>query len=167
MPHIYSEAQAIYLDADDNASREEAILKEARAILKRRLEKRTPKDVAKSPEFTKEYLQMKYALEEREIFSLLFLSTKNGILAEEVLFTGTLNSSEVHPREVVKAALKHNAAAVILCHNHPSGEAKPSEADELITDRLRSALETVDIRMLDHIIVGRDIYSFAENGFFC
>ncbi|WP_069985193.1 JAB domain-containing protein [Escherichia coli] len=98
-------------------------------------------------------------------FRVLYLNNQNQLIAGETLFTGTINRTEVHPREVIKRALYHNAAAVVLAHNHPSGEVTPSKADRLITERLVQALALVDIRVPDHLIVGgRQVFSFAEHG---
>jgi DNA repair protein RadC len=97
-------------------------------------------------------------------FGVLHLDTRHRLIAAEDLFRGTLSSSSVHPREVVKAALNHNAAALLLYHNHPSGISEPSAADELITRRLREALALIDVPVLDHLIVAESIYSFAEHG---
>ncbi|EOD1733535.1 JAB domain-containing protein [Escherichia coli] len=94
-----------------------------------------------------------------------YLNNQNQLIAGETLFTGTINRTEVHPREVIKRALYHNAAAVVLAHNHPSGEVTPSKADRLITERLVQALGLVDIRVPDHLIVGgSQVFSFAEHG---
>ncbi len=102
---------------------------------------------------------------EREEFRVLYLDNQNQLIAHETLFSGTINRTEVHPREVVKRALHFNAAAVILAHNHPSGETTPSQADKALTQRLTQVLQLVDIRVPDHLIVGgRQIYSFAEHG---
>ena len=93
------------------------------------------------------------------------MDNQHRLIKYEELFFGTIDGASVHPREVVKHALKHNAAAVIFAHNHPSGVAEPSQADQRITDRLKSALLLVDVRVLDHMIVGdREVLSFAENG---
>ncbi|HDS3144527.1 TPA: RadC family protein [Escherichia coli] len=105
------------------------------------------------------------AAREREEFRVLYLNNQNQLIAGETLFTGTINRTEVHPREVIKRALYHNAAAVVLAHNHPSGEVTPSKADRLITERLVQALALVDIRVPDHLIVGgSQVFSFAEHG---
>lgn len=101
---------------------------------------------------------------EEEHFCVLYLDSRHHLIAFEKMFRGTVDGSAVHPREVVKAALNHNATAVIFAHNHPSGIAAPSHADELITARLKDGLSMVDIRVLDHIIVGERCYSFAEAG---
>ena len=113
----------------------------------------------------RDWLRLQMALLERETFMLLWLDNQNRLIAHETLFKGTINSTEVHPREVVKSGLKHNAAAAVLAHNHPSGQAEPSHADRQITKRLKSALTLVDIRLLDHLVVGEiDVVSFAERG---
>lgn len=117
-----------------------------------------------STTFTKTRLQLRLALQEREVFLVLYLDNQNRLLECETLFTGTINHTEVHPREVVKLALRHNAAAVILAHNHPSGETEPSKQDRNITQHLVNALAMVEVRVLDHLIVGIDVLSFAERG---
>ena len=102
---------------------------------------------------------------DHEVFCCLYLDSRHRLMCFEELFRGTIDGASVHPREVVKQALARNATAVILAHNHPSGVAEPSQADELITARLRDALALVDIRVLDHFIVGEgQPYSFAEHG---
>ncbi len=99
------------------------------------------------------------------MFCCLFLDNRNRVISFDELFRGTIDGASVHPREVVKIALQRNAAAVILAHNHPSGVAEPSQADEIITRRLRDALGLVDIRILDHFVIGEgDCVSFAERG---
>lgn len=114
---------------------------------------------------TRDWLRLKMAELEREEFIALFLDNQHQLLACETLFTGTINHTEVHPREIVKTALRHNAAAVILAHNHPSGMAEPSRADSLITSNLQNTLLLVGVRVLDHLIIGhRAIVSFAERG---
>ncbi|WP_409224336.1 RadC family protein [Escherichia coli] len=121
-------------------------------------------EIGVSPTFT-EWLILNMAGLEREEFRVLYLNNQNQLIAGETLFTGTINRTEVHPREVIKRALYHNAAAVVLAHNHPSGEVTPSKADRLITERLVQALGLVDIRVPDHLIVGgNQVFSFAEHG---
>lgn len=141
---------------------------EARTIRRalRLLEKyqRQPGEQFNSTTFTKTWLQLRLALQEREVFLVLYLDNQNRLLKCETLFTGTINHTEVHPREVVKLALHHNAAAVILAHNHPSGETEPSKQDRNITQHLVNALAMVEVRVLDHLIVGIDVLSFAERG---
>ncbi|ELE9267874.1 DNA repair protein RadC [Enterobacter kobei] len=118
-----------------------------------------------STQATRDWLRLKMGTLEREEFVVLYLNNQNQLLAHETLFTGTLNHTEVHPREVVKRALYFNAAAVIFAHNHPSGEVAPSQADKAITQRLVQALMLVEVRVPDHLIVGgRQIFSFAEHG---
>ena len=112
----------------------------------------------------KNFLKQALAYEEREHFAVMFLDNKHALIKFEILFSGTIDSASVHPREVVKRALELNAAAVVLSHNHPSGNTEPSQADIQITDKLKTALDTVDIRILDHIIVGNGCASFAERG---
>jgi len=99
-----------------------------------------------------------------EVFACLFLDNRNRLIAFEELFRGTIDGASVHAREVVRKALHHNAAAVILSHNHPSGVAEPSDADQQITVRLKEALSLVDVRVLDHIVVGDETVSMAERG---
>jgi len=118
-----------------------------------------------SPADTRRYLQYRLDRATREIFACVFLDTKHRVTAYEELFQGTIDGASVHPREVVRCALKHNAAAVILAHNHPSGVAEPSTADRQITERLREALALIDVRVLDHIIIGKgETCSFADRG---
>jgi DNA repair protein RadC len=118
-----------------------------------------------SPTDTKDYLTVKMHEFEHEVFGAIFLDTQHSILSFDLLFRGTIDSSSVHPREVVKQALRYNAAAVIFAHNHPSGVAEPSRADEMITRRLVEALAMIDVRVLDHFVVGgTEVVSFAERG---
>ena len=142
---------------------EERVLKAALQILERRF---TRSDYISSPQNVKAYLQMKLAQEEREVFGVVFLDTRHGVLDYKELFFGTIDGASVYPREVVKVALELNAAAVIFVHNHPSGTPDPSEADKRITKRLQDACNLVDIRTLDHFIVcgAQEPYSFALNG---
>ena len=118
-----------------------------------------------STQTARDWLKLKMAGLERKEFMVLYLNQQNQLIAHETLFTGSISSTEVHPREVVKRALYFNAAAVILAHNHPSGDITPSQADKAITQRLVQALHLVDIRVPDHLIVGgTQIMSFAEHG---
>ena len=118
-----------------------------------------------SPEAVRDYLRLSLADLPHETFVVLFLDSQHRLLAAEPMFRGTLAQTSVYPREVVKAALGHNAAAVIFAHNHPSGVAQPSRADELLTQALKQALTLVDIRTLDHFVVaGNRVVSFAEHG---
>jgi DNA repair protein RadC len=118
-----------------------------------------------SPSQTFDYFRLFYAdRQEREHFALMLLDSQHKVLECSVIFSGTIDGASIYPREIVKAALYANAAAVILAHNHPSGQPEPSTADKRITERIKSALALVDIRVLDHIIVGDSCYSFAESG---
>lgn len=139
-----------------------AVLEIARRSLAARLQQ-TP--VFDSPQAVKDYLQLQLASKPHEVFAVLFLDTQHRLLAFEELFRGTLNQASVYPREVVKRALALNAAAAILAHNHPSGVAEPSRADEALTQALKAALALVDVRVLDHFVVARgSVVSFAERG---
>ena len=118
-----------------------------------------------SPSQTFDYFRLFYAeRQEREHFALMLLDSQHKVLECNVIFSGTIDGASIYPREIVKAALYANAAAVILAHNHPSGQPEPSTADKRITERIKSALALLDIRVLDHIIVGDSCYSFAESG---
>ncbi|MCH8551688.1 MAG: DNA repair protein RadC [Natronospirillum sp.] len=139
-----------------------AVLEMSRRYLQQEL---TEAPVFTQPDRVKNYLQSQLQHRERECFAALFLDNQHRLLAFEPIFEGTIDSAPVHPREVVKMALSHNAAALIISHNHPSGVAEPSQSDRLITDRLKQSLELVDIRLLDHIVVGCGCaVSFAERG---
>lgn len=126
---------------------------------------REPGAAFTSSSSVRDWLRLQFATLDREAFTVLWLDNQHRLIAHDTLFLGTINSITVHPREVVKAGLKHNAAAAVLAHNHPSGEAEPSHADRQITTRLKQALELVDIHLLDHLVVGgMEIVSFAERG---
>ncbi|WP_299199472.1 DNA repair protein RadC [uncultured Amphritea sp.] len=118
-----------------------------------------------SPDLVRDYLQLQLSDRSREVFACLLLDSQHRVICFEELFKGTIDSATVHPREVVKLALSHNAAAMILAHNHPSGIAEPSLADQNITQRIKEALSLVDIRLLDHMVVGAGVtVSLAERG---
>lgn len=121
-------------------------------------------DPLSNPTETRNYLAMKLREYAFEVFAALFLDNRHRVIAFEELFRGTIDGASVHPREVVRRALHHNAAAVILAHNHPSGVAEPSQADRHITQRLKDALSLIDVRVLDHIVIGDDTVSLAERG---
>jgi DNA repair protein RadC len=123
------------------------------------------KDVLNSPKQVRDYLCLKLGNLTREVFLVLFLDAQNRVITTEEMFSGTLTQTSVYPREVVKRSLHHNAASVIFAHNHPSGVAQQSQADELITKQLKEALALVDVRVLDHFIVaGNTTLSFIERG---
>ena len=117
-----------------------------------------------SPEETRQYLRAELQSYPHEVFACLFLDNRHRVISFDKMFYGTIDGASVYPREVVKLALKKNAAAVIFAHNHPSGVAEPSRSDEQITQRLKQALEVVDIRVLDHMVIGDEVVSFAERG---
>lgn len=138
-------------------------VKRALSLLEKYL--REPGAAFTSTGAARDWLRLQLAGLEREVFVVVYLDNQHRLLACETLFTGSIRSTEVHPREVVKGALRHNAAAVILAHNHPSGMAEPSQADRIITDRVKTALALVDVHVLDHLIIGGlDVVSFAERG---
>lgn len=122
-------------------------------------------DILSAPNKTRMYLSTRLRDRDRESFFILYLDSQNQVIMDEVLFEGTINAANVYPREVVKRALHHNAASIIIAHNHPSGVAEPSSSDKRITHRISDALALVDIRLLDHFIVGDgEVMSFAERG---
>lgn len=140
----------------------QAIFEMSRRALNEQLQQR---DVFKSPQQVRDYLVLKLGGLAREVFLVLFLDTQNHLVATEEMFSGSLKETSVYPREVVKRALHHNAASVIFAHNHPSGIAQQSQADELLTKQLKQALALVDVRVLDHFIVaGNKTLSFSESG---
>jgi DNA repair protein RadC len=139
-----------------------AIMELARRSLAEQLSARPVFD---APGKVKDYLRLQLGSRAHEVFAVLFLDAQNRLLRLEEMFRGTLTQTSVYPREVVKRALDLHAAAVILAHNHPSGLAEPSRADEYLTQTLKTALALVDIRVLDHLVVGQsDVVSFAERG---
>lgn len=140
---------------------ERELIAQAAAILESRLRGAT----LSSPQATIDFLRLRLAPLEHEVFACVFLDNRHRVLGFETLFTGTIDGASVYPREVVKAVLARNAAAVIFSHNHPSGVAEPSRADEAITRRLKEALALIDVRVLDHIVVSAEgAVSFAERG---
>jgi DNA repair protein RadC len=142
---------------------DENIIAQAFTILSNRLHSVTVK--LSSPDEVRQFLVHKLMLEEREVFGAIWLTLTNRVIACEELSWGTLGSSRIYPREVIKSALKHNAGSVIFFHNHPSGEPKPSMADRTLTERLAVILESVEIEIIDHFIVaGTQTFSFAEHG---
>lgn len=142
-----------------------AQLQAATEIARRHLAEGLPaRDPLTDPEAVRRYLSAQLRDREHERFAGLFLDARHCVIAFEVLAEGTLSAASVYPREVVKRALALNAAAVIFAHNHPSGLAEPSAADRTLTDRLRQALALIDIRVLDHFVVGEQVESFAERG---
>lgn len=145
------------------AIQEAALIAAALSVLEGRL--RRPGEAMSSPQHVRQFLALHMAQREREAFGVLFLTAQNALIEFAVMFEGTLTQTAVYPREVVKRAMALNAGAVILTHNHPSGEPEPSRADELLTQTLRHALSLVDVQVIDHVIVGRlRAVSMAERG---
>ena len=139
-----------------------AVIELARRALAQELMQRPVFD---TPSKVKQYLQLQLGKREHEVFAVMFLDARNCLLHCEEMFRGTLTQTSVYPREVVKRALQVGCAAVILAHNHPSGAAEPSRADEYLTQALKSALQLIDVRVLDHLVVGHgEVISFAERG---
>ena len=151
------------IDCNTLTGSEASTVKRAMAILERKLKRAT--SALSSPTAVRDFLAVRFALAPREVFSVLFLDAQNRLIAFEELFHGTLTQTSVFPREVVKAALQHNAAGVIFAHNHPSGAAEQSLADETLTIILSEALKLIDVKVLDHFVVGgTSTLSFAEHG---
>lgn len=168
---VHSEETEVYnlnparptLEGITTEAREDYAIRRALDILKRRL--RQPGVTVTSPQASTQFLQLKLAEREQEVFGALFLDTRHRLIEFKELFYGTIDGASVHPREVVKVALQLNAAAVILAHNHPSGVAVPSQADIAITGKLKSALALIDVRVLDHLVVTADeSVSLAQRG---
>lgn len=166
MSTVKNESAADYTVSKVSAKKmsEDEIIEKAKKILLSRMRK--PKAVLTSPELTLDFLRLSISQREHEIFCVIYLDNRHSVIEIEEMFRGTIDGASVHPREVVKGVLSHNAAAVIFAHNHPSGIAEPSMADRRITSRLKDALALVDVRVLDHVIVGEgnEYTSFAEQG---
>ena len=145
-------------------SNDDDIIESALKILESRISYNSDSPSLTSPQASRDYVKLKLASYQHEVFACLFMNNRNRVITFEELFRGTIDGASVYPREVVKACLSHNAAAVIFAHNHPSGVAEPSVADERITKRLKDALALIDVRVLDHLIVGEEVISFAEKG---
>ncbi|KLF88325.1 RadC family protein [Enterobacter asburiae] len=141
---------------------EQRVIRRAMRLLEKY--QRQPSESFTSTSLTKTWLKLQMAHLEREVFIVMYLDNQHCLLERETLFIGTISHTEVHPREVVKSALKHNAAAVILAHNHPSGTTEIIQHDKHITLRIMKALALVEVRVLDHLVVGNEVVSFAELG---
>jgi DNA repair protein RadC len=141
-------------DGSSRPATSDEIIAAARDHMSRRVRRGTH---LSSPKATRDYLSLKLGSLEREVFAVIFLDKRHRLISYQEMFQGTIDGASVHPREVVKEALKQNAAAVILAHPHPSGVAEPSAADEAITQRLREALNLIDVRVLDHILGGFEV----------
>ncbi len=139
----------------------QAVLEMSRRTLNEKLEQGC---LMNTPQLVRDYLRLSLAGQQHEIFMCIFLNTKHQVISTEELFTGTLTQTSVYPREIVKRALYHNAAALIFAHNHPSGNPEPSQADKTLTHVLKQALDLVDVKVIDHFIIGNNnILSFAEH----
>lgn len=140
------------------------VIREAIGILEAQLFKRDTS--LTSPMAVREYLRLQLACEPLEVFAVIFLDNHHGVIAYEPLFRGSIGGAAIYPRAVVRRAIEHNCAAVIFAHNHPSGRTEPSRADRDATTRLKTALDLVDVRVLDHFIIGEgEPLSFAEEGY--
>ncbi len=141
---------------------DEDILEAAAEVMERRI---SYGPVFTSPLAVKSFLQLKLGAEEREHFLVMFLSSQHELISAEIMFSGTVTQTSIYPREVVRRALELNACSVILSHNHPSGLTNPSRADEALTQTLKTALNLIDVRILDHVIVSaKSTFSFSECG---
>jgi DNA repair protein RadC len=161
-PSVRSEDSGIYAATAAGLS-EDQIIAQALEILESRFVR--DGEVLSSPEAVRDYLKLKLARYPYEVFAVLLLDNRHRVISYEELFRGTIDGASVHPREVVRKVIETNAAAVIFAHNHPSGVAEPSQADLRITQRLKEALALIDVRVLDHLIVGEGLgASLAERG---
>jgi DNA repair protein RadC len=156
--------KTLYVRDDSGYHQAEAhvVIAHAQTLIRRRYRVGNP--VMSSPERTREYLRLNFGALDHEIFGCLWLNNRNKLITVEELFRGSIDAAAVYPREVVKAALRHSAAACVIFHNHVSGASEPSAADEAITTRLREALTLIGVRLVDHLIIADPIYSFAESG---
>lgn len=142
---------------------DDALIQDALNVLRRRMKETGA--VLKTPQNVHKYLTLKLAELEHEVFGVLFLDTKNRLIADEIIFRGTTTHTSVYPREVAKECLKHNAISVVIYHNHPSGNTEPSSVDIMVTMGLKKSLALIDVKLDDHFIVaGMATYSFLENG---
>lgn len=162
MSNIRNESAAVYA-VEMTHKEEDAVIARAIEILEARMAR--PESYITCPDDSKRLAVFKLAERKAEAFCVIWLDNRHGVLGFEEIFQGTIDGASVYPREVVRSALQQNAAAAILVHNHPSGNPEPSQADQRITARLRDALALIDVRVLDHLIVGgASTLSFAERG---
>jgi len=149
--------------SDISVQNEDWIVQQAIVLLERRVFKAGPH--LERPAAVRDYLRLKLVAEPNEIFVVVFMNSMHDVLAVEPMFHGTINATSVYPRVVLQRALQLNAAAVIFAHQHPSGTTEPSNADRLLTEQLKTALALIDVRVLDHFVIGQGTpYSFAESG---
>jgi DNA repair protein RadC len=145
-----------------NVNNDEDIIAQALAILRKKVMRKGVSIT--DPQTTKDYLTVKYIDKPNEVFGAIWLDNRHRIIEIEEMFYGTLDGCSVHNRVVAQSAFKHNAAAVIFFHNHPSGNPEPSRADETVTNKLKEILNMIEVRVLDHFIIGETVTSFAERG---
>jgi DNA repair protein RadC len=168
MTHVRSEDRAEYEPHPERTrsiqeQADDAVLVQAAQILRDRLQHRDT--VFSAPQSVRQFLQIKLRPYPYEVFTALFLDNRHRLIEFVELFRGTIDGASVHPREIIRECIKHNAAAVIFAHNHPSGVEEPSQSDLRLTQRLKDALAYIDVRVIDHIIIGEgDGTSFAERG---
>ena len=149
--------------SDISVQNEDWIVQQAIVLLERRVFKAGPR--LERPAAVRDYLRLKQVAEPNEIFVVVFMNSMHDVLAVEPMFHGTINATSVYPRVVLQRALQLNAAAVIFAHQHPSGSTEPSNADRVLTEQLKTALALIDVRVLDHFVIGQGApYSFAESG---
>ncbi|EMB2849023.1 JAB domain-containing protein [Pseudomonas aeruginosa] len=149
--------------SDISVQNEDWIVQQAIVLLERRVFKAGPR--LERPAAVRDYLRLKLVAEPNEIFVVVFMNSMHDVLAVEPMFHGTINATSVYPRVVLQRALQLNAAAVIFAHQHPSGSTEPSNADRVLTEQLKTALALIDVRVLDHFVIGQGTpYSFAESG---
>lgn len=149
--------------SDISVQNENWFVQQAIALLERRVFKAGPR--LERPAAVRDYLRLKLVAEPNEIFVVVFMNSMHDVLAVEPMFHGTINATSVYPRVVLQRALELNAAAVIFAHQHPSGTTEPSNADRVLTEQLKTALALIDVRVLDHFVIGQGApYSFAESG---
>lgn len=149
--------------SDISVQNEDWIVQQAIVLLERRVFKAGPR--LERPAAVRDYLRLKLVAEPNEIFVVVFMNSMHDVLAVEPMFHGTINATSVYPRVVLQRALQLNAAAVIFAHQHPSGTTEPSNADRLLTEQLKTALALIDVRVLDHFVIGQGApYLFAESG---
>ncbi|EMB0049488.1 TPA: DNA repair protein RadC [Pseudomonas aeruginosa] len=149
--------------SDISIQNEDWIVQQAIVLLERRVFKAGPR--LERPAAVRDYLRLKLVAEPNEIFVVVFMNSMHDVLAVEPMFHGTINATSVYPRVVLQRALQLNAAAVIFAHQHPSGSTEPSNADRVLTEQLKTALALIDVRVLDHFVIGQGTpYSFAESG---
>ena len=168
---IRSESEAPYLTTtkteqeklEKKRARDDATIRRALKILETRM--MVSSDIMSTPDMVKDFLKLRLGQLPYEVFGVVFLTNRHTVIDTAEIFRGTINSASVHPREIVRDCITHNATAVIFYHNHPSGNPEPSQADQRITDRLHNALALIDVQVLDHVVIGHTSHvSFAERG---